>query len=99
MVSEVFKPKRKRKRKKDSYKLSRVTTNKVYIQPHMQARLKRAEVYIQSHRQAKGLNEHKSVDSLKYRLRTRRKAAIQTVAIQSTIQANNYHSLKQTSLD
>ena len=100
MVSEVFEPKRKRKRKKQSYKLSRVTTNKkVCIQPHMQARLKWAEVYIQSHRQAKSLNEHKSVDSLKYRLRTRRKAAIQTVAIQSTIQANNYHSLKQTSLD
>ena len=42
---------------------------------------------MQSHRQAKGLNEQKSADSLKYRLRTRRKAAIQTAEIQSMIQA------------
>ena len=51
------------------------------------AELQQIEVYIQSHRQAKGLNEQKSTDSLKYRLRTKRRAAIQTAKIQSMIQA------------
>ena len=64
---------------------------------------------MQSHRQAKGLNEQKSPDSLKYRLRTRRKAAIQTAKIQSMIQAKDtrvalsyntgYKSTKQATLD
>ena len=63
MMSEYFKPKRKEQGR------SKATST---------AELQQIEVYIQSHRQAKGLNEQKSTDSLKYRLRTKRKAAIQT---------------------
>ena len=72
MVSEYFEPKRKEQGR------SKVTST---------AELQQIEVYIQSHRQAKGLNEQKSTDSLKYRLRTKSKAAIQTSKIQSMIQA------------
>ena len=54
MVSEYFKPKRKEQAR------SKATSV---------AELQQIEVYIQSHRQAKGLNEQKSTDSLKYRLR------------------------------
>ena len=80
-------PEGKEKERSKATSTAELQQTEVYIQPHMQARLKRAEVYIQSHRQAKGLNEQKSTDSLKYRLRTRRKAAIQTAEIQSMIQA------------
>ena len=71
-------PKGKEKERSKATSTAELQQIEVYIQPHMQARLKRAEFYIQSHRQAK---------SLKYRLRTRRKAAIQTAKIQSVIQA------------
>ena len=72
MVSEYFEPKRKEQAR------SKATSA---------AELQQIEVYIQSHRQAKGLNEQKSTDSLKYEPRTRRKAAIQTAKIQSMVQA------------
>ena len=63
MVSEYFEPKRKEQGR------SKATSA---------AELQQIEVYIQSQWQAKGLNEQKSTDSLKYRLRTKRKAVIQT---------------------
>ena len=72
MVSKYFEPNRKEQAR------SKATSA---------AELQQIEVYIQSHRQAKGLNEQKSTDSLKYGLRARSKAAIQTAKMQSMMLA------------